>query len=145
MKADLRLVSADHSSSAPIDSRLARLLRALSSLASVTEVPDRLGRKSASSPSPPSSPGLVVEFDEAYTVFVDGLEELPSESQMIALQAVDTKLSAMVRAEDAALWTVQARIEDPCWIEVRVLVVDAMNAFSLRVDMADAPRANDVP
>ena len=144
MKEELRLGS--------IDSRLGRLLHVLSSLASVPEMPDRLESKPPASPFPVSlptdegfsnSPGLVVEFDEAYTAFVDGLENLPSESQMIALQAIDTKLSAMLRAQDAAHWTPQARIEHPCWIEVRVLVVDVMDAFSLQVDLADAPCAND--
>jgi hypothetical protein len=121
--ADLRLVSAEHSSSgsdvASIDTRLARLLRVLSSLAFVSEDGGSL-----------NSHSLVVEFDEAYTEFVDGLENLPSESQMIALQAVDTKLSGMLRTEDAGLWTARARQDDPCWIEVRALVVDAMDEFS---------------
>lgn len=126
----------------------------LSSLGSVPELPDRLGRKSPFSGPTLSLPknelfsnssSLVVEFDEAYTAFVDGLEDLPSESQMIALQTVDTKLSAMVREEDATLWTVQARLEDPCWIEVRVLVVDVMEEFSSPIDIAEAPCTNDAP
>ena len=70
---------------------------------------------------PSHAEGLVVEFDEAYTAFVDGFERLPSESQLTALQAVDAKLASMVRAKDASLWTLRACREDPCWGEVRTL------------------------
>ena len=72
---------------------------------------------------------LAVEFDEAYTHFVEGFDHLPSESQMLALQAVDTKLAAMIRAEDATLWTARACREDASWSEVRVLAKGAIGEF----------------
>lgn len=72
---------------------------------------------------------LVLEFDEAYTAFVEGFEALPSELQLVALQAVDAKLSSMVRAQDAALWSERARREEPVWIEVRRLADRAILAF----------------
>lgn len=74
--------------------------------------------------------GLVVEFDDAYTNFIEGFEALPSESQMIALQKVDTKLSAMVAAKDAVLWSDRARRENPNWAEVRELAADVIEEFS---------------
>jgi hypothetical protein len=82
---------------------------------------------------------LVVEFDDAYTAYVEGFEQLPSESQMIALQAVDTKLAAMVRAKDAALWTDRARREDPIWSEVRELAADAIEEFAWPETLDGAP------
>lgn len=87
---------------------------------------------------------LVVEFDEAYTAFVEGFEQLPSESQMIALQAVDTKLSAMVGAKDAVLWTTRARREDRVWVEVREIVADVFERFawSASIDVATVRSAN---
>lgn len=81
-------------------------------------------------PSPPGhAEQLVLEFDEAYTAFVEGFEALPSEGQLLALQAVDARVSSMVRAADAALWTEQARREDPCWREVRVLSRRVLEVF----------------
>ncbi len=76
-----------------------------------------------------SNEGLVVEFDEAYTAFVEGFEQLPSEFQMLALQAVDTKLAAMVSARDATLWTPQARRSSPVWKEVRMLAETVLRSF----------------
>ena len=73
---------------------------------------------------------IVVEFDEAYTAFVDGFEELPSESQLLALQAIDTKVSAMVAAKDSAMWTPRARLEDRDWNDLRVLAVLAIEKFA---------------
>ena len=81
----------------------------------------------------PLGPGelenLVAAFDEAYTAFVEGFETLPSESQMLAIQAVDTKLTALVRAHDADLWTTAAWRSGSDWIEVRSLVDSAVAAF----------------
>jgi hypothetical protein len=73
---------------------------------------------------------LVVEFDDAYTIFVESMERLPSEAQLIALQAVDRKLTALVRAQDAELWTQKALHEDPRWIEVRQLAFGVIEAFA---------------
>ena len=57
------------------------------------------------------------------------LEAETSEDQMLALQAVDTKLAAMVGAKDAALWTESARREDPLWAEVRSLAMRVLVEF----------------
>ena len=89
--------------------------------------------------------GLVVEFDEAYTCFVEGFEQLPSESQMIALQAVDTKLSAMIGAKDAELWTLRARREDRIWVEVRRLVDVAIESFAWSESAEATPLRSGAP
>ena len=102
----------------------ARLWRILLSLAALVEVEseDLIA-------TPWSAQKLVVEFDEAYTAFVESFERLPSESQMMALQAVDTKLAAMVRAKDASLWTARGYREDPTWHEIRALADYAVGEF----------------
>jgi hypothetical protein len=105
--------------------RSTRLWRALASLAAPPE--DESGELVATSAR---AENLVVEFDEAYTGFFEGSDHLPSESQLLALQAVDTKLAAMVRAKDAELWTVRGFREDSSWSEVRVLAEAAIGEFS---------------
>ncbi len=99
-------------------------------------------------PSKPFAPGqierLVVEFDDAYTTFVEGMEHLPSEAQFIALQAVDRQLTALVRAEDAELWTQKALREDPRWIEAQQLAFGVIEVFawpSIRLSLV-APGAD---
>ena len=72
---------------------------------------------------------LVVEFDDAYTTFVESMERLPSEAQLIALQAVDRQLTALVRAQEAELWTQRALREDPRWIEAQRLAFGVIEAF----------------
>lgn len=72
---------------------------------------------------------LVVEFDDAYTIFVEGMDRLPSEAQLLALQGVDRQLVAMVRAQDAELWTQKGLREDARWGEAHQLVVGAIEAF----------------
>jgi hypothetical protein len=105
-----------------LDGRSARLWRVVVSLATPPENASGEGDSSRESTAiSVHAENLAVEFDEAYTDYVDGCDQLPKESQLLALQAVDTKLAAMVRAKDAALWTVQACREDPSWREVRVL------------------------
>ena len=105
-----------------VDGRSARLWRVVVSLATPPENSSRdENRARESTTISTHAENLAAEFDEAYTEFVDGFDQLPRESQLLALQAVDTKLAAMVRAKDAALWTVQACREDPSWREVRVL------------------------
>jgi hypothetical protein len=104
--------------------RSARLWRALVSLAALPEEPsDRLDGVSARPES------LIVEFDEAYTDFFEQSDHLPGESQLLALQAVDTKLASMVRAEDNKLWTARAWRENSGWREVRVLAEGAIGEF----------------
>lgn len=73
---------------------------------------------------------LVVEFDDAYTVFVEGLERLPTESQMLALQAIDRQLAAMIRAREAELWTERALREDERWGEAQRLALAVIEAFA---------------
>jgi len=104
--------------------RSARLWRALVSLAALPEEPsDQLDAVSA------RAENLVVEFDEAYTDFFEKSDHLPSESQLLALQAVDTKLASMVRAKDSKLWTARAWRENSGWGEVRVLAEGAIGEF----------------
>ena len=106
--------------------REARLRRASAGLAKVPPSAEEAKRL-------PARPGfvenLVFEFDEAYTAFVEGFETLPSEEQLLALQAVDTHVSAMVRARDAALWTERARREDAPWEEVRARAAHVLRVF----------------
>lgn len=96
---------------------------------SLAEPLDPLGSVARSTALPGLSENLVLEFDEAYTDFVDAFDALPSEDQMLALQAVDTKLAAMVEVKDAALWTESARREDPLWVEVRLLAMRVLVEF----------------
>jgi hypothetical protein len=106
----------------------ARLERALSLLAD----PPRSGRD-ASGAKRESRAGrvenLVVEFDEAYTAFIESCDVLPGESQLEAVQRVDARLSSMVRAADASLWTERSHRESDGWSEVRRLAAAAMRAF----------------
>lgn len=73
---------------------------------------------------------LVVEFDDAYTAFVEGMERLPSEAQLVALQAVDRQLAAMVAAKDASLWTAKALRDDARWGEAGRLARGVIEAFA---------------
>jgi hypothetical protein len=115
-----------HSSRA--DERSDRLMRVLALLA---RVPDPAAAGETSS----RGDGLTVEFDDAYTAFVDGFEDLPSESQMAALQAVDRKLSMMVSAKDPDLWTPRARREAPSWSEVRQLAGTVIREFAWSTEL----------
>lgn len=108
------------------DTRSQRLRRAVASLAESGPQKPPAG----SEPLAGFSENLVFEFDEAYTSFVDGVEALPSESQMIALQAVDSLLAGMVSAKDAALWTEKARRESAEWSQVRALAERVMAEFA---------------
>jgi len=133
------------------DPRSMRLLRVLTSLATIPEhvkqsssvVPRDARNTNGETNGPASSlegeaQNLVVEFDEAYTAYIEGFDRLPSESQMIALQAVDTKLSAMVGAKDAAIWTFRARSEDQIWMEVRELAAAVIGKFSWSAELDGA-------
>jgi len=106
--------------------REARLWRAVASLA---ESPPSVEEAKHRPVVAGYAENLVFEFDEAYTAFVEGFEALPSESQLLALQAIDTHVSAMVRARDATLWTEQARREEVVWRDVRVLARDVLDVF----------------
>ncbi len=106
--------------------RAERLRRAIAGLAEAPPTEEDAKRR-------PSTPGLaenlVFEFDEAYTAFVEGFESLPAEEQLLALQAVDTHVSSMVGAKDAALWTERARREDARWVEARALAAHVLRVF----------------
>lgn len=111
--------------SAP-EGRAARLWRAIAGLAEPPPSAEEAKRRPAVQGL---AENLVFEFDEAYTAFVEGFEALPTETQLLALQAVDTHVSAMVGAKQAALWTEQARREAHEWQHVRKLARDVLTAF----------------
>ncbi len=121
MSADERSVTLESERAIVPSGREARLWRVLVELCGAVEDPK------------PVLPGrlekLVVEFDDAYTAIVEGMEQLPSEVQFMALQAVDRQLAAMVRATDAALWTENALREDARWSEAGRLVRGVIQAF----------------
>jgi len=103
-----------------------RLWRAVLSLAKPVDPPE----VAAGRPVVPGfAENLVVEFDDAYTTFVEGFDSLPSEGQMLALQSVGNKLTSMVGAKDPGLWTDQARREDANWIELRSLAMQVLLEF----------------
>lgn len=110
------------------EGRALRLWRIVLSLSQTPDPPRRPAAGGASGVAGLAE-NLVFEFDEAYTAFVEGFVALPSERQMLALQAVDTQLARMVAARDATLWTEQARREAPVWNEVRTLAAQVLAAF----------------
>lgn len=71
---------------------------------------------------------IVVEFDDAYTAYVEGMQSLPAEAALVALQAVDRQLAAMVRAQDAELWSERALREDARWSEAQRLALGVLEA-----------------
>lgn len=113
------------------DARLWRVLLELSR--SVVEAAVDTSDRSDAPRAKPLAPGqlerLVVEFDDAYTTFVEGMERLPTESQLMAIQAVDRQLAAMVRAQEAELWTQRALREDDRWRETQRLASSVLEAF----------------
>ena len=106
--------------------REARLQRAIAGLAEEPPSAEEAKKRPA---RPGFAENLVFEFDEAYTAFVEGFETLPSEEQLLALQAVDTHVSRMVRAKDADLWTESARREGAPWAQVRELAAHVLRVF----------------
>ena len=72
---------------------------------------------------------LVVEFDEAYTAFVESFQELPGEPQLLALQGIDSHLAAMVSAREATLWSEAGWRSHPDWVEARRLADRAIEVF----------------
>lgn len=129
------------------DGRLWRVLLELSRsvVEAAATAADRSAESPVSGPKPkPLAPGhlerLVVEFDDAYTTFVEGMVELPSEAQLMSLQAIDRQLSAMVRAQEAGLWTRQALCEDVRWRDAQRLACGVIEAFewpSLRLVLVE--------
>lgn len=121
MSTDGQTTTAETQSAVAPSGREARLWRVLVELCGAVDEPK---------PVPPGRlERLVVEFDDAYTAFVEAMERLPSEAQFVALQAVDRQLAAMVRAKDAALWTETARRGDDRWNEAGRLARGVIEAF----------------
>ena len=85
-----------------------------------------VGRKPEGSHQPD---GLALDFDAAYTAFVDGLDELPSMERLQALQSLDSELSAMSGKHNAQLWTEDAVRTHPRWAKVRALATDVLERF----------------
>lgn len=117
------------------DARLWRVLLELSrSVTEAVEATDETPDGRAAPKPRPLAAGhlerLVVEFDDAYTIFVEGMVQLPSEAQMMSLQAIDRQLAAMVRAQEAELWTQQALREDVRWHETERLAQSVIEAFA---------------
>jgi hypothetical protein len=72
---------------------------------------------------------FALEFDQAYTAFIAGLEELPTDSQLQSLQNIDAALSAMSGPSNKELWTESAMKNHPRWAELRVLAREAVDQF----------------
>jgi hypothetical protein len=120
-----------------VDAATARLSRVVLALASPPPSSDesRLAKG-----VPGQTENLVLEFDEAYTAWVEGFTVLPEEAQLIALQRVDRQLAEMVAARDAGLWTEQAHREAGAWHEVRALAGAVVELFEWRpVGRVDDP------
>lgn len=62
---------------------------------------------------------LAARFDEAYTEYIGSLTQIPAESKLIALQALDTAIHELSGVENAALWKEAAVLSDPRWNELR--------------------------
>lgn len=85
-----------------------------------------LARKPAGRRTPDS---LAVEFDDAYTAYVENLEQLPTDAQLESLQALDAALTAMTGPANRELWTESALKNHPRWAEIRVLARAATTHF----------------
>ena len=73
---------------------------------------------------------LAIDFDEAYTAFVGQLNELPSETQMEALQRLDQQLERMSDPRLAAkLWTAEAMKKENAWESVRAIAAEILASF----------------
>jgi hypothetical protein len=72
---------------------------------------------------------LAIEFDEAYTVYVANLDQLPSQAQLESLQALDAALAAMSGPANSELWTESAVRTHPRWSELRALAQNAATQF----------------
>jgi hypothetical protein len=62
---------------------------------------------------------LAARFDDLYTDYVGSLTRLPSESQLVALQALDAAIHQLSGVENAGLWKEAAVRGDPRWHELR--------------------------
>ena len=124
-----------------VDAATARLSRIVLALAASPPSP---GASRRAKGLPGQTENLVLEFDEAYTAWVEGFTVLPEEAQLIALQRVDRQLAEMVAAKDAGLWTEQAHREAGVWHEVRALAGAVVELFGWRVvDPVDGSAADE--
>lgn len=92
----------------------------------LAEVVESLAAAPGSAIAPKPKPGqrhdaLSLEFDDLYERYIGTLTELPPEAGLIALQALDTQLTAMAGAANAELWTASAIASAPEWEVVREL------------------------
>lgn len=124
-----RLVSSSKSLQPPTVVREVRLWRSLVLLAEPAAEGAEAVPAGASFASGPADK-LVYEFDEAYTAYVEAFVDLPSEAQLLALQAVDTRVAAMVAEKDASLWTEGARRDHASWTELRTLAARVLAEFA---------------
>ena len=69
------------------------------------------------------------DFDEAYTDYIDGLDELPSQAQLQALQSVDSALLAMLDDDSGSLWSAEAIEVDPRWSALRTTAGEILSQF----------------
>jgi hypothetical protein len=86
-----------------------------------------LSRKAAGTHRPDE---LALEFDDVYSAFVSNAAVLPTEEQLLALQALDSALAAMSGPENAPLWTESAVKTHPRWVEVRSLAATVLEVFA---------------
>ena len=85
---------------------------------------DGLTRRGCSQPDQ-----LAIDFDEAYTVFVGELVELPDPRQLEALQELDQQLEGMSDPSMRSKWSSAAMQSDPDWERVRSLAQAILAAF----------------
>jgi hypothetical protein len=88
-----------------------RLLTAVAGLSRSGEQPPADGAAPADE--------LAARFDDLYTDYVGSLTRLPSESQLVALQALDAAIHQLSGVENAGLWKEAAVRGDPRWHELR--------------------------
>lgn len=72
---------------------------------------------------------LALDFDEAYTTYVETLDELPTDAQFQTLQALDSALSAFSDPANREVWTEDAVKQHPSWSEVRAIAQSILAAF----------------
>ncbi len=73
---------------------------------------------------------LALEFDDVYTDYVDNLDQLPTNEQLVSLQALDSALTAMSGPRNADLWTEASVKSHPRWSEVRGLARAVLEHFN---------------
>ncbi len=72
---------------------------------------------------------LAIRFDEVYSEWVDAMTSLPSDTQFMAVQALDSQLNAMSDPSRRELWSNESFLVHPQWEEVRVLARRILDEF----------------